>query len=552
MNQSQHAETPKKWLECEQFIYRITGDFPTATLLTTVVPEGAGPSATASIRGAVEERADSTPSPAQTSVSRDKLRKYSAGPAGISAAAHLRNSPAAHGVDFNITVFEAGFSIGGQLAQFDSVSPYNDSALDPLSAEDVAGPALLWGNPLFTRSSKHILGGDAVRFFDLPNQKVGYYSRDRRQLVLETTRPSDQTPDGDWSDLNWRYGDSAERARGLLSESRDLGESLAANADPSAAVAIADVPAILASLLRGSALAHEGAPETLRRHDISDAYVVEVLAPQVERGPQVQRIPVMSGIALTMAAGREDWAHAHAGGDYAARVWEIARRLGADVRLNSKVVGIERERADGGGNETKTTPGWLLRYELGGAEAEAEAFDKVIVAAPGLEGLVVRAAGVSGSIETEYASEFDAVHVTFFTAPELPRRFGGGDGPLPPQILFVYDAEGIQEVAYVREVVRRHRDGAIDGGPVLEHLYRCVSGVDVSDALLSDPEITWMHHRRMDHAYPPTYSRTSYPPFRLNDGLWTTAPIYTVGSSIDLSWLAGKVVAQQVIESVKK
>lgn len=67
MNQSQHGETLKNRLACEQFIYRITGHFPTATLLT--VPEGARPSTTASIHGAAEERANSTPSPARTSVS---------------------------------------------------------------------------------------------------------------------------------------------------------------------------------------------------------------------------------------------------------------------------------------------------------------------------------------------------------------------------------------------------------------------------------------------------------------------------------------------------
>ncbi|RYP34953.1 hypothetical protein DL767_004030 [Monosporascus sp. MG133] len=505
---------------------------------------------------------DSAPSQTGSPIERDRLRMYSsAGPAGISAAAHLRNSPAAQGVDFEITVFEAGLWIGGQLAQFGPVSdgggpvfPYDDSSLDPLSAEDVAGPALLWGNPLFTRSSEDILGGDAVEFFDLPSQKVGYYSRDRRQFVLDTTRPYDQTPTGDWLGLIFRYGASVWHARGLLVESWNLRERMAANAAPSASAeetaAIADVPGILASLLGATELAHEGAPDALHRHGVSDTYAVEVLAPQVECGPQVQRIPVMSALALAMAAGREDAGYVHGGGDYAARAWEIAKRLGADVRLNSKVVGIERERADGGDEETKTAARWLLRHEGGGAEAEAEAFDKVIVAAPGLEGLVFRAAGVNGSIEAE-AVEFDAVHVTFFTAPELPGRFGGG-GWVPPQILFVDDDAGIHEVTYVREVVRYDRDVAVDGAPVLEHLYRCVSGTDISEMLLSDPEVTWMHHRRFDHAYPLTYPRTSYPSLAVGDGLWTTAPIYSIGSSLDLSWLAGRVVAQQVIEAVKK
>ncbi|RYP23096.1 hypothetical protein DL765_001351 [Monosporascus sp. GIB2] len=550
-NKSQYAAALKKRLACEQFVYRITGDFPTAALLTTV-RGGARPSTiAASIHEAAEERAEPTPFPARTS----------AGPAGLSAAAHLRNSPAASGVDFEITVFEAGSSIGGQLAQFGSpespsgaggpVFPYNDSALDPLRAEDVAGPALLWGNPLFTRSSEDILGGDAVEFFDLPSQKVGYYSGDSHQVFVQTTRPYYQTSTWDWLGLIWRYGASVWHANGLLDESAGLRERMAAAADADvASSAVADVPAMLASLLGNPALAHEGAPETLRRFGVSEAYAAEILAPQVERGGPSVRLSGMSGLALAMLAGREDAGDAHAGGDYTARIREIAKALGADVRVHSKVAGIERERPGSGEGEGETVARWLLRHE---GAAEAEAFDKVIVAAPGLEGLVVRAAGANGSVEAEEAVEFDATHVTFFTAPQLPGRLGGGDWA-PPQILFVDDdAEGgIHEVAYVREVVRHHGDGAAGGAPVVEHLYRCVSGADVSEALSSDPGVTWMHHHRLDHAYPLTYPRTSYPSFGVGDGLWTTTPIYSIGSSLDLSWLAGRVVAQQVIEAVKK
>ena len=81
----------------------------------------------------------------------------------------------------DITVFEASASVGGKLALFSSspetggdplVYPWNDSQLDPLSAEDVAGPALMWNSPLFARASEEVLG-DAVEFFELPPQEVG-------------------------------------------------------------------------------------------------------------------------------------------------------------------------------------------------------------------------------------------------------------------------------------------------------------------------------------------------------------------------------------------
>lgn len=88
----------------------------------------------------------------------------------------MLNSQAAHDVRFNITILEAGPSIGGQLAPFGSgsgpVFPYNDSTLDPLSAEDLAGLGLMWSSPLFTHDSKAILR-DEIEFVELPSQKVG-------------------------------------------------------------------------------------------------------------------------------------------------------------------------------------------------------------------------------------------------------------------------------------------------------------------------------------------------------------------------------------------
>lgn len=88
----------------------------------------------------------------------------------------MRTSPAAGGAHFDITVFEAGPSVGGKLAFFDPdggrTFPYDDIALDPITAEDITGPALMWSNLLFTQSSERILG-DKVEFSEIPSQKVG-------------------------------------------------------------------------------------------------------------------------------------------------------------------------------------------------------------------------------------------------------------------------------------------------------------------------------------------------------------------------------------------
>ena len=56
---------------------------------------------------------------------------------------------------------------------------------------------------------------------------------------------------------------------------------------------------------------------------------------------------------------------------------------------------------------------------------------------------------------------------------------------------------------------------------------------------------------QLDHAFPLPCPRATYPPFEVGDGLWTTGAIHSLGSTVDLSWLAGRIAAQGVIESAR-
>jgi hypothetical protein len=80
-------------------------------------------------------------------------------------------------VRFNITIFESKPVIGGALAfhssKGDVVFPRDDRMQSPITAEDIAGKALMWNNALFTRDSEIILG-DEVGFTELGHeQRVG-------------------------------------------------------------------------------------------------------------------------------------------------------------------------------------------------------------------------------------------------------------------------------------------------------------------------------------------------------------------------------------------
>jgi hypothetical protein len=81
-------------------------------------------------------------------------------------------------VRFNITIFESKPVIGGVLAFHDvegsssPVFPKDDQAQSLITAEDIAGKALMWSNALFTRDSEKILG-DKVEFIELGHEQVG-------------------------------------------------------------------------------------------------------------------------------------------------------------------------------------------------------------------------------------------------------------------------------------------------------------------------------------------------------------------------------------------
>ncbi|KAI0176314.1 hypothetical protein GGR52DRAFT_355381 [Hypoxylon sp. FL1284] len=154
----------------------------------------------------------------------DPLPTYSvaiigAGPAGISAAQYLHFKA---GDRLKVTLFEAGPSIGGQLALNDStgrpVFPFDDRTQDPITAEDIAGTALMWGNPLYTKTSEDILG-EGVGFTELPGRRVGYFDGER--IVSQTTHPYQETPLSSWLGLIWQYGASIWRA-GAMSKEGDL------------------------------------------------------------------------------------------------------------------------------------------------------------------------------------------------------------------------------------------------------------------------------------------------------------------------------------------
>ncbi|KAI1107786.1 hypothetical protein F4804DRAFT_328813 [Jackrogersella minutella] len=461
-----------------------------------------------------------------------------AGPAGISAAQHLHLKSIEKGIHLNITLFESGPLLGGQLAlnasTGDPVFPYDDPAQNPISAEDIAGTALVWSNPLFTKTYEATLG-DNVDFSERPSQQVSYFSDGH--VVSETTRPYSKTPTTNWLGLIWKYGSSIWRAGAMAKDGKDLRDRFVD------APLTSDVTQLLISLGFYD-FVEELAQTGLEHRGISDPYVTEVLSPQVEKA-YAQRLPSLSTLAMILAVSKEDHANSYVGGELIDRLEQIVSAIGVNVRMATEVASIKHSQLN------KWESAWLVGYgAFGLSNVQAEAFDRVIIAAPNFD--LYQASSIN-DVEAASVLTYQPAHVTFFTVPSRlnPDVFGNAD-----QILFLEQQgeddrfAGLRELAYVRELVRV----GDDGDKMLEHLYRVLSHGDATAQLEKlELGITWLYQTRIENAYPDLFPFRRFPPFKLSDkGLWWTSAIHAVASTVDMSCLAGKIVAEEVIKDLEK
>ncbi|KAI0889932.1 uncharacterized protein GGS22DRAFT_149544 [Annulohypoxylon maeteangense] len=459
-----------------------------------------------------------------------------AGPAGISATQHLYLESRGRDFHLNITLFESAPVIGGQLALNASagglVFPYDDDEQSPIIAEDIAGTALVWGNPLFTKSSEGMLG-DNVEFSECPSQQVGYYSD---HIVSETTRPYSKTPITNWLGLIFKYGSSVWHAGAMTKEGTGLRDHFVnppLTTDPMQLMISLDILGSVQELARNG----------LDNRGISGAYVTEVLGPQVQRA-HFQKILDTSTLTTMLAAAQEDYASFYVGGELVDRLEQVIGATSANVRAGATVAGIKHAYID------EENPAWLVSYGASGLSGlRAEAFDKVIIAAPNFD--LYQASSID-DIEAASVLTYQPVYITFFTTPSRFRSDLFND--LNQILFFEEQAEnsafrGVRELAFVREVSRTRDDGSWG----VEYLYRTLSNGDITEQLQQlDHEITWRYQTKLENAYPDLHPFRRFPTFKLSEkSLWWTSAIHTIASTVDMSWLAGQIVAGEVLKELK-
>jgi prenylcysteine oxidase/farnesylcysteine lyase len=363
-------------------------------------------------------------------------------------------------------------------------------------------------------------------------KEVGFF--DGRSIVAKVTRPLGEMGWGAWLALVWKYKFSFLNAKELPTGTMASFGKLLRSQVPHETVSDMAKAAGIGGVVGMSAA------ERLRINGIGGNYVDEVLTPQIWRQTG-QGVEELSDLAISMALERETRVSATDGGNLAMVLEKFLKRSKAELKLGTKVTGLRREFV-GGGKKS-----WILEYRRGGHHgSEYETFDHVILAGPW---------NTSSFLHEHRQAEgvyYRSLWVTFLlSSKELNGDYFGTSGEMPSQILPILSAnlpselQGVHEISYVRDIF-----GPDLNTEAVRKLYRILSDRSLSkDHILAFGEgaVLESHEERIENAYPLMWPRKGkFGVFKVQEGLWHTGVVEGIGSSVDLSWVAGENVGRLV------
>jgi hypothetical protein len=436
----------------------------------------------------------------------------------------------------NIVVFEEKEKVGGRM-----VLSYDDwigRLGTQIKAENVAGGQL--GTNLLAERARAVLGFDfGKKEVEGKVKEVGFF--DGRSFVSKVTRPSGKMSWGMWLGLVWRYGASVWRARdlpqGTMSDFKGLLKGEKTFESVSEMVEEAEIDGAVGI----------GASERLKLNGINEKYVDEVMGPQVWRQTG-QSVGELSDLAISMALEREDQMSGGTGGSFETVLERFVERSKADLRFNTKVTGLKREMVDAGKDA------WILELKRSGDHQPTyDSFDKVILAGP----------WNTISLRKDETLKYEAVYyrslcVTFLVSSQKLRpEYFGSTGQLPSQMLPIPSAnlpselENVHEISHVADIF-----GPDITSQSVRGLYRILSNHSISAETISgfvEEGTSKFFQETIQNAYPLTWPREgSFGSFKVQEELWHTGVVEGIGSSVDLSWVAGENVGRLVAREVGK
>ena len=404
-------------------------------------------------------------------------------------------------------------------------------------AEDIAS-GQIGGNTLRGRARE--LGFDYKIEQEHTANEVGFF--DGHELVAKLNRPMSEMSWSTWLTLVLKYHFSLWNAKqlpkGTMKNFDRLLESKTTFERVSDMVKSAGIEGAV----------QLGAVARLSTNGVGGDYIHQVLGPQALRQTG-QYVTELSDLAISMALDREDQCPAGSRGSFGTILEQFVQRSRAELRLDTKVTSIMKYHdADGRSS-------WVLELQKAGhSELESEVFDHVIVAGPSSSHLK--------NIYYEDEVYYRPLFLTFLVSTkDLEKEYFGSSEELPSQILPIQsddlrsELDGIHEISYIGDVF-----GPDVETEAVKKLYRILSARSLSrDKVLAfgRDAVLEIHEEEIDKAYPLTWPRSGkYGEFKLEDGLWHTGVVEAIGSSVDLSWVAGenvgRLVARDVIPSLRR
>ena len=415
--------------------------------------------------------------------------------------------------------------------------------------EDVASGNLLHNRILRERDAKWLEDEFGKNWkTDMKTSSVGFF--DGEKIVSAATRPVDKSGWSEWLGRIFKYGASVWRARklpiGTMEGFQNLLD-LEGRYD--------DVGQMLAASENGNPVART-AVERLKLNGLSQEYIREVLGPQVKKHTG-QDIEELSDLALSMALDREDQGSqmSEVDGSLTTLLSAFGDLSGAGLKFNTKVSALRREMV------TEGKESWILEYSdtENRSQSSYEMFDKVIIAAPWDTSALLSPETPPAYEQIQYRSQWVTIFISNTT---LNTNYFGSSETLPAQILLIPSSkliqpfQGIQEITHLREISRFDH---FTGKYHMDHLYRILSGYKIDKSTIyqlsegfDDQPKPVFHQEEIEKAYSLMYARSGdFPSFKIADGLWCTSAVESIGSSVDLSWVAGENVARLVGEEIQ-
>ncbi|KAH8767545.1 hypothetical protein BGZ57DRAFT_955389 [Hyaloscypha finlandica] len=461
-----------------------------------------------------------------SSLPSDFPKRNRAGPAGVSAAHTLSTSFKSKDINLEIVLFEQKSQIGGRIVLNPSFP--KEHLGRKIHAEDLAAGEV--GGNILRERARNFLGIEFGQKGEARGKEVGFF--DGESLVAKLTRPLSGMSWGGWLGLVWKYKFSFLNAKELPKGTMKSFERFLASRETFESVSHMVKAAGIEGPVGLSAAAR------LAVNGVGGEYVDEVISPQVLRQTG-QDATELSDLAISMALEKEDQVSGGDIGSFEGVLEKFIERSGAALRLDTKVTGLKRELVDEG------KEAWVLELKKPGHHAlEYEVFDHVVLTGP-------------SSLLPKHKHHEDEVYyrslwVTFLlSTKELNKEYFGSSEEMPPQVLPIQskkipsELEGVHEISYVGDVF-----GPDVNTEAVRKLYRIFSDRSLSkENILAFGEagVLEMWEENIGNAYPLMWPRNGkFGDFKGEEGLWRTGVIEAIGSSVDLSWVAGENVARRL------